>query len=97
MIPDPATTPLKPWHQAAFGFAVAMVYGIIQVMHLVFGLFFALVTVCAIRGASLHLLNLLGKLPGKPAAETIAEKKSAPAPALASVPSALAPTQRQQA
>jgi hypothetical protein len=55
MVPDPATTPLKPWRQAAFGFAVAMVYGIIQMMHLVFGLFFALITVCAIRGISLHL------------------------------------------
>ena len=55
MIPDPATTPLHSWRQAAFGFAVAMVYGIIQMLHLVFGLFFALVTVCAIRGLSLHL------------------------------------------
>lgn len=55
MIPDPATTPLKPLRQAVFGFAVAMVYGIIQVLHLVYGLFFALVTVCAIRGISLHL------------------------------------------
>ena len=55
MIPDPATTPLKPWRQAAFGFCVAMVYGLIQVLHLVFGLFFALITVCAIRGISLHL------------------------------------------
>lgn len=55
MIPDPATTPLKPARQAAFGFSVAMVYGIIQLMHLVFGLFFALATVCAIRGISLHL------------------------------------------
>ena len=32
-----------------------MVYGIIQMLHLVFGLFFALITVCAIRGISLHL------------------------------------------
>lgn len=55
MVPDPATTPLKPWRQAAFGFAVAMVYGLIQMMHLVFGLFFALIIVCAIRGISLHL------------------------------------------
>jgi hypothetical protein len=55
MVPDPATTPLKPWRQACFGFSVAMVYGVIQVLHLVFGLFFALVTVCAIRGLSLHL------------------------------------------
>jgi Na+-translocating ferredoxin:NAD+ oxidoreductase RnfD subunit len=55
MIPDPATTPLKPARQAAFGFSVAMVYAILQILHLVFGLFFALVIVCAIRGASLHV------------------------------------------
>jgi hypothetical protein len=55
MVPDPATTPLKPWRQAAFGFSVAMIYGVIQMLHLVFGLFFALITVCAIRGISLHL------------------------------------------
>jgi enediyne biosynthesis protein E5 len=55
MIPDPATTPLHPWRQALFGFSVAMVYGLLQVLHVVFGLFFALVAVCAIRGLSLHL------------------------------------------
>jgi hypothetical protein len=55
MVPDPATTPLKPWRQAAFGFAVAMAYGYIQILHLVFGLFFALLTVSAIRGISLYL------------------------------------------
>lgn len=42
MIPDPATTPLKPSTQAVFGFAVAMVYGTLQMLHVVFGLFFAL-------------------------------------------------------
>ena len=55
MVPDPATTPLKPWRQAAFGLSVAMVYGVIQMLHLVFGLFFALLVVSAIRGTSLHL------------------------------------------
>jgi len=55
MIPDPATTPLKPGRQALFGLSVAMIYGVIQVLHLVFGLFFALLAVCAIRGVSLHL------------------------------------------
>jgi hypothetical protein len=55
MVPDPATTPINPWRQALFGFSVAMVYGIIQVLHLVFGLFFALLTVSAVRGISLHL------------------------------------------
>lgn len=58
MIPDPATTPLKPWRQVLFGFAVAFVYGALQVMHLVFGLFFALLIVCAIRGLFLHLTAL---------------------------------------
>ncbi|HXJ61490.1 MAG TPA: enediyne biosynthesis protein UnbU [Verrucomicrobiae bacterium] len=55
MIPDPATTPLQPSRQALFGFSVAMVYAILQLLHLVFGLFFALLAVCAIRGLSLHL------------------------------------------
>jgi enediyne biosynthesis protein E5 len=55
MLPDPATTPLKPRRQIAFGLSVAMVYGIIQMLHLVFGLFFSLLTVCFIRGLSLHL------------------------------------------
>lgn len=82
MIPDPATTPLKPLRQAAFGFAVAMVYGVIQVMHLVFGLFFALVTVCAIRGVSLHLWWLWKKLqPVTPDAEAARAIPGAPLPA----------------
>jgi hypothetical protein len=55
MIPDPATTPLKPLRQAAFGFAVAAVYAITQVLHLVFGLFYALLIVCAIRGIAMHI------------------------------------------
>jgi hypothetical protein len=55
MIPDPATTPLKWQRQALFGFAVAIVYGTLQMLHVVFGLFFALLIVCAIRGLSLHV------------------------------------------
>ncbi len=55
MIPDPATTPLKPWRQVAFGFACALVYGAMQMTHLVFGLFFSLVIVCALRGLALHV------------------------------------------
>jgi hypothetical protein len=54
MIPDPATTPLKPARQALFGVSVAIIYALTQVLHLVFGLFFALIAVCAIRGLSLH-------------------------------------------
>ena len=59
MIPDPATTPLKPARQAAFGASVAIVYAITQLLHLVFGLFFALLFVCAIRGISMWIINRL--------------------------------------
>jgi hypothetical protein len=55
MIPDPATTPLKPLRQVLFGFSVAVIYAISQMLHLVFGLFFALLAVCAIRGMLLYL------------------------------------------
>jgi len=58
MIPDPATTPLNPRRQVLFGFSVAVVYAMIQILHLVFGLFFALLIVCAIRGLSLHVQAL---------------------------------------
>lgn len=55
MIPDPATTPLERNRQIAFGLAVAAVYGLLQALHVVYGLFFALVLVCAGRGALLYL------------------------------------------
>lgn len=58
MIPDPATTPLRPGRQALFGVAVAIVYGILQRLHIVFGLFYALLAVCALRGVSLHISDL---------------------------------------
>jgi hypothetical protein len=63
MIPDPATTPLHPKRQALFGFAVAIVYGTLQMLHLVFGLFFALLIVCAIRGLSLHFWAFWRQVP----------------------------------
>jgi hypothetical protein len=67
MIPDPATTPLHPGRQALFGFAVALTYGLLQVLHVVFGLFFALLIVCAIRGLSLHIAEIVPKLRPLPA------------------------------
>jgi hypothetical protein len=66
MIPDPATTPLKATRQVLFGFSVAMVYGILQMLHLVFGLFFALLIVCAIRGLFLHIAAVTGSSTGVP-------------------------------
>jgi enediyne biosynthesis protein E5 len=56
MIPDPATTPLDPLRQALFGFSVALVYGGLLVLHVVFGLFFALLTVSIFRGVGLYVL-----------------------------------------
>ncbi len=50
MVTDPATTPSRPLHQVMFGAAVAAVYGMLMVLHVVFGLFFALSIVCLLRG-----------------------------------------------
>ncbi len=50
MVTDPATTPSSRRDQIGFGLSVAAVYGLLMVMHVVFGLFFALTIVCAVRG-----------------------------------------------
>ena len=55
MLPDPATTPERPWPQVAFGAAVAAVYFVLVALHIVFGLFFALTIVCAGRGIGFHV------------------------------------------
>lgn len=55
MIPDPATTPVKPLRQALFGIAIAVTYGALLVNHMVYGLFIALAIVCGLRGIGLHL------------------------------------------
>ena len=68
MIPDPATTPLKPLRQALFGFLVAGVYAVLQVSHVVFGLFFALLVVCASRGMTLYLYQFWATLHATPVA-----------------------------
>jgi enediyne biosynthesis protein E5 len=54
MVTDPATTPNSSRSQVAFGLAVAAAYAFLLVTHVVFGLFFALTIVCALRGASLY-------------------------------------------
>ncbi|WP_157620830.1 RnfABCDGE type electron transport complex subunit D [Saccharothrix sp. NRRL B-16348] len=53
MITDPGTTPVRPRNQVLFGLATAAVYGVLVQFHVVFGLFFALVIVCVLRGAVL--------------------------------------------
>jgi hypothetical protein len=55
MVTDPATTPEEPRTQVAFGAGVAAAYSVLQVVHVVFGLFFALCAVCALRGVALYV------------------------------------------
>jgi Na+-translocating ferredoxin:NAD+ oxidoreductase RnfD subunit len=59
MVTDPATTPVTARGQVAFGLAVAAAYGTLVAMHVVFGLFFALTTVCVCRGALLYARALV--------------------------------------
>jgi len=54
MVTDPATTPAGRREQIGFGLSVAAVYGLLMVAHVVFGLFFALTIVCAVRGLSMY-------------------------------------------
>lgn len=53
MITDPGTTPSRRHGQIVFGAATAAVYGVLVQSHIVFGLFFALVITCVLRGAVL--------------------------------------------
>jgi hypothetical protein len=56
MITDPGTTPIRPRNQLAFGAAAALAYGCFVVAHVVFGFFFAVTVVSAVRGAYLFAL-----------------------------------------
>jgi len=59
MVTDPGTTPVRPRAQVLFGAAVAFAYSVLMMQHIVFGLFFSLAPVCAIRGALLHATDWL--------------------------------------
>ena len=54
MVSDPGTTPFATKPQIVFGAAVALVYGLLVMMHIVFGIFFALLIVCTVRGLWLY-------------------------------------------
>lgn len=56
MITDPATTPEGTGGQIAFGLAVALTYGALVGLHIVFDLFFALSIVSAGRGLGCYAL-----------------------------------------
>ncbi|PRX44682.1 NQR2/RnfD/RnfE family subunit of NADH-ubiquinone oxidoreductase [Prauserella shujinwangii] len=90
MITDPSTSPTTPRNQMAFGFATAAAYGILVQFHVVFGLFFALVAVCVLRGIGLAFLAMR-----KPAGEPV-PAPTAPQPAVVTVPAAAAtPRERE--
>lgn len=57
MITDPGTTPFKHSSQVAFGLLTALVYGTLVSLHVVFGLFFALTIVSALRGVGLVAID----------------------------------------
>jgi enediyne biosynthesis protein E5 len=58
MVTDPGTTPIATRAQVAFGASVAVAYGALVALHVVFGLFFALVLVSSARGLGLHAIAL---------------------------------------
>jgi hypothetical protein len=58
MIPDPATTPIRPLRQILFGASVATIYALLFVTHVVYGLFIALAITSATRGAGLYIAAL---------------------------------------
>ncbi len=55
MVTDPATTPIRKLSQVVFGAGVAFTYGLLLMLHIVFGLFFALTIVCTVRGLGLYV------------------------------------------
>lgn len=62
MVSDPGTTPKSIKGQLIFGASVAFMYGILMVSHIVFGLFFALLIVCALRGLSIFMQPSINKI-----------------------------------
>ena len=59
MVPDPATTPGRHLRQFLFGASVAAIYLVFVVLHVPFGLFYALTIVSAARGIGLYAEALL--------------------------------------
>jgi enediyne biosynthesis protein E5 len=76
MVTDPATTPSSVRGQVAFGASVALAYGALMAMHVVFGLFFALTAVCVGRGLQMWVAGLAAQR-----AEAKSAKVEGPLPA----------------
>ncbi len=80
MITDPATTPSRPRDQVFFGLSVAAVYGMLMMAHVVFGLFFSLSIVCALRGLGQFAASFATQR------ESVAVRTPVAVPATAAVP-----------
>lgn len=85
MVTDPATTPSEPRRQFAFGAAVALTYGVLMRLHIVFAIFFALTIVCTSRGIFLKVLAYRRARAAAGAAAMLPEERSVPAAATARV------------
>jgi hypothetical protein len=81
MITDPGTTPSKPRAQFMFGASVAMTYGVLMLLNVVYTLFFATAIVCAIRGAGWWGAHLIKKR--REASTVMSAQAAAPTPATA--------------
>ncbi|HYP30164.1 MAG TPA: RnfABCDGE type electron transport complex subunit D [Blastocatellia bacterium] len=77
MVTDPATTPTGTKAQILFGAAVAAAYGTLLTAHVVFGLFFGLSIVTALRGLGIYASEFAATRSGskelsKPAPQVVA-------------------------
>jgi hypothetical protein len=61
MVTDPGTSPSKPASQMAFGAGVAVIYGVLMVAHIAYGIFFATAIVCLTRGLFLWGVHFVNK------------------------------------
>ncbi len=55
MISDPGTTPSEPVPQLLFGTSIGLIYGFLISLHVVYGIFIALMLTCCLRGLVLYL------------------------------------------
>ncbi|GAB2711547.1 enediyne biosynthesis protein [Nocardia thraciensis] len=80
MITDPAASPFKKRDQIAFGASVGLLYGILTALSVSFGLFFALVLVCAARGIFWWYRNIREWLDNRAPAAVADARAAEPAP-----------------
>jgi hypothetical protein len=58
MITDPQTSPSRPRSQFIFGVSIAIAYEVLLAMQVQYTMFYAVGTVCALRGTIIALQNI---------------------------------------